>query len=179
MKRLVIGVAAITVMLAATGSAKAHVFTIRGDWKMGSFAVKRDGTLAGAIQTFGEPGSRVRNGEVCTVRWPGHGLKIVFYNLGGRNPCRPTFGFFSNARAKGPHWQTDRGLEIGHWQRRVRNLYSSAEFHAARPGFWPKGWWLVRRWSPFGTGAWYPGLLAQTENRRVVAFHVRFPAGGD
>jgi hypothetical protein len=65
--------------------AGAHTFTIRGDWKMSSFAVKRDGTLSGAIDAFGQPGTRNRTAR-CTVRWPRHGLKIVFYNLGGNNP---------------------------------------------------------------------------------------------
>ncbi len=89
-----------------SAAAGAHTFTIGGDWKMSSFAVKRDGTLGGAIDAFGQPGSRDRNGEICPRRWPHHGLRIVFYNLGGNNPCRGAFGFFSNARAKGPHWRT-------------------------------------------------------------------------
>jgi hypothetical protein len=178
-KRLAIGVAVMAVMLIAAASASAHVFTIRGDWKMGSFAVKRDGTLRGAIAAFGQPGSRDRNGSVCTVRWGRHGLKIVFYNLGGKNPCRPAFGFFSKARAKGPHWRTGLGLEVGAWRGRLKNLYPNARHHRAERGFWPAGWWLVRRWSPIGTGGYYPGLLTQMADRRVAAFHVRYPAGGD
>lgn len=182
MKRLVIGLLAITVMLAIAASASGHVFTIRGDWKMGSFAVKRDGTLRGALDAFGKPAGREREGIVCTVRWPRHGLRIHFYNLGGQNPCRPKFGFFSNARAKGPHWRTNRDLEIGDRQRRLRNLYPNARFHRAEGGWpagWPTGWWLKRRWSPFGTGGYYPGLLAKMEDRRVAQFHVRFAAGGE
>jgi hypothetical protein len=178
-RSLVVGIAAIAVAALATASANAHTFTIRGDWKMGSFAVKRDGTLRGAIDAFGSPTSRVRDGSVCTARWHRHGLKIVFYNLGGQNPCRPAFGFFSNARAKGPHWRTGQGLEIGDWRGRLRSLYPNARFHRAEPGFWPAGWWLVRRWSPIGAGGHYPGLLAKMQDRRVVEFHVRFAAGGD
>lgn len=178
-KRLVIGVAATAAVFITAASASAHAFTIRGDWKMGSFAVKRDGTLRGAIDAFGRPGEKERDGLACIVRWPRHGLKINFYNLGGQNPCRPAFGFFSRARAKGPHWRTDRGLEIGDRQRRLRNLYANARFHSAEPGFWPAGWWLVRRWSPIGSGGYYPGLLAKMQDRRVVQFHVRYPAGGD
>ena len=99
--RLMVGAAVVAIAFALAASASAAVFTIHGDWKMGSFKVKRDGTLGGAIDAFGEPGSRDRNGEVCTVRWARHGLKIVFYNLGGLNPCKPANGFFSNARARG------------------------------------------------------------------------------
>jgi hypothetical protein len=168
-----------TAALALTGSAGSAVFTIHGDWRMGSFRVKGDGTLGGAIDAFGKPGSRDRNGGACTVRWARHGLKIVFYNLGGSNPCRPATGFFSNARARGQHWETDKGLRIGDRQRRLRNLYPNAKFHRALPNFYPSGWWLVPRRSQFGTGGLYPGLLAHMRDRRVVSFHVRYPAGGD
>jgi hypothetical protein len=178
-KRLIVGTAAVAVTLVAASAANAHVFTIHGDWRMGSFAAKRDGTLGGAIEAFGRPGSRDRSREFCTIRWPRHGLKIVFYNLGGENPCSRTYGFFSNARAKGPHWRTNRGLEIGDWERRLRNLYPKARFHPAERSFWPAGWWLVRRWSPFGTGGYYPGLLARMDDRRVASFHVSFAAGGE
>jgi hypothetical protein len=43
----------------------------------------------------------------------------------------------------------------------------------------PSGWWLVTRTSQFSTGGSYPGLLAHIQDRRVAAFHVRYPAGGD
>jgi hypothetical protein len=165
--------------LAPAQSASAHEFTIRGDHRIGSFAVKEDGTLGGAIQAFGRPGDKHRNGSSCTVRWGRHGLKILFYNLGGENPCSPDHGFFARARMQGPHWQTNRGLEIGDRRRKLRNLYPNARYHAANPGFWPAGWWLVPRSSPFGSGGSYPGLLARMAERRVSQFHVRHPAGGD
>jgi hypothetical protein len=171
--------AAIVAGFVLTTEAGAAGFTIYGGWRMGSFEVKRDGTLRGAIDAFGQPGSRVRNGEICTVRWKRHGLKIVFYNLGGFNPCRPAYGYFSTAKARGAGWKTNRALRIGDRQRRLRNLYPGATLHPAMPNFWPSGWWLVRRTSQFGTGGSYPGLLAHMRDRRVAAFHVRYPAGGD
>ncbi len=177
--RLFIATIAVLIGLVVTASAAAAAFTIRGDWKMGAFAVKRDGTLGGAVDAFGQPSSKVRNGEVCTVRWSRHGLRIGFYNLGGRNPCRGRYGFFSNARAKGPHWKTNRGLAIGDSKSRLQNLYPKATFHSSEPGFWPAGWWLVRRESQFGTGGFYPGLLAHMHGGDVQAFHVRYAAGGD
>jgi hypothetical protein len=181
MRKLVISVAAGAALFVSAGSAAAQTFTIRGDWKMGSFLVKRDGTLGGAIEAFGRPGSKDRRfgGAACTVRWPRHGLRIDFYNLGGRDACRPAFGFFSDARARGPHWETNRGLEIGDRRRRLRNLYPGATYHQVEPGYWPAGWWLVRRPSSIGGGGDYPGLLATVEDRRVDSFHVRYPAGGD
>jgi hypothetical protein len=75
-KKLATAISASVVLLVAAPTIGAAGFTIHGDWKMGSFGVKRDGTLGGAIQTFGEPSSKARNGEVCTVRWTRHGLKI-------------------------------------------------------------------------------------------------------
>jgi hypothetical protein len=178
-KKLIVAVAAIAVTLGGATSAGAHSLTIRGDSKIESFLVKRDGTLGGAIDAFGRPGSRHRHGESCTVRWPRHGLRIVFYNLGGQPPCRPATGYFSNARARGPHWRTGRGLEVGDRVRRLRRLYPNADFHSAASGSWPAGWWLVRRSSPFGSGGSYPGLLATVRAGHVAAFHVRYPAGGD
>jgi hypothetical protein len=180
MKKL-IAAAAGAVLLIAPASASAHDFTIRGDWKMGSFLVKRDGSLRGAIDAFGAPGDRDRRsgGASCVVRWPRHGLKIDFYNLAGRDACHPAHGRFSNARARGPHWRTARGLEIGDRRGRLRNLYPKAAHHSGEPGYWPAGWWLVRRAWPFGTGGHYPGVLARVQDRRVTAFHVRYPAGGD
>ena len=182
MTKLITAIAAGALLLVASASASAHTFTIHGDWKIGSFQVKRDGTLRGAIDAFGRPGDRDRRygGQVCIVRWPRHGLKIGFYNLGGNDACRGRYGFFSEARARGPHWVTNRDLAIGDRRRRLRNLYPGARYHEAGPGgSWPAGWWLVRRESPFGTGGYYPGLLATLEDRRVDAFFVRYPAGGD
>ncbi len=177
--KLVTATVAVVAALVLTSSAAAAVFTIRGDWKMGSFAVKKDGTLRGAVDAFGQPSSRARNGEVCTVRWTRHGLRIAFYNLGGNNPCRGKFGFFSNARAKGPHWKTNRNLAVGDGEARLQNLYPNAKFHSSEQGFWPAGWWLVKRQNQFGTAGSYPGLLAHMHAGRVQAFHVRYAAGGD
>jgi hypothetical protein len=178
-KGLVTGIAAAAVAFVIATSATAHVFTIHGDWRMGSFAVKRDGTLGGAIDAFGQPKSRSRDGVACTVRWPQHGLRIGFYNLGGENPCSREFGFFSNARAKGRHWETNRGLAIGDRQYRLRDLYPNARFHSGEESVFPPSWWLVTRRSQVGTGGEYPGLLAKLQDRRVFQFQVRYPAGGD
>lgn len=175
MKRFVIGLVAVAVVLSTAAVASAHTFTIRGDTRIGDFLVKRDGTLGGAIDAFGRPGDRDRRGETCTVRWPRHGLKTFFYNLGGQNPCSRTYGYFSRARARGSHWETAGGLAVGDRQRRLRNLYPDARKHTEPP----RGWWLVVRRSPFGTGGRYPGLRATMEDRRVKAFHVQYPAGGD
>lgn len=166
-------------VLSTAATASAHELTVRGDHRIGSFYVKRDGTLRGAIDAFGRPSSKTGSGDSCTARWGRHGLKILFYNLGGQDACRPAHGHFGTARLRGDHWTTNHGLDIGHTVRRLRNLYPRAEWHRSEPGFWPAGWWLKKARSPFGDGSAYPGLLAKMKDGRVAAFHVRYPAGGD
>ena len=160
MRKLVIVIAACAAPSVGVAPASAQTFTIRGDWKMGTFLVKRDGTLRGAIDAFGTPGDRDRRfgGAACTVRWPRFGLRIDFTNLGGRNACRPAFGFFSDARARGPHWQTNRGLASGDRRRRLKNLYPEAEHHSSEPGFWPLD------------GGLSAGRLGSAQEARIPAF---------
>jgi hypothetical protein len=66
-KALVVAIAATVAGLVIAPAGSAAGFTIGGDWRMGSFAVKADGTLRGAIDAFGSPGSKERNSEICTV----------------------------------------------------------------------------------------------------------------
>jgi hypothetical protein len=49
-KKLATTISASVVLLVAAPTIGAAGFTIHGDWKMGSFGVKRDGTLGGAIR---------------------------------------------------------------------------------------------------------------------------------
>jgi hypothetical protein len=166
---------------AASAAAPAHTFAIRGDVKIGAFAVKANGTLAGAIDAFGQPTTlhRLYSGQACLASWRKHGLRIYFYNLGGEDACEPRYGRFARAIARGPHWQTTRRLKIGDSVRRLVRLYRTASFQRGERGFWPSGFWFVRRYSIYGEGSYYPGLLAETRAGTVVAFHVRYPAGGD
>jgi hypothetical protein len=50
-------------------SAKAPVFAVRGDQKIGAYAVQTDGSFAGAIQAFGKPSSTQRTvgTQACTA----------------------------------------------------------------------------------------------------------------
>ena len=154
-------------------------FVVRGDTRIGSFAVKKDGTLSGAIGAFGEPAHLRRRYESCVATWPGYGLTMDVYNLGGQDPCTPEYGFFSRAVLHGRRWRTASGLRIGMPSRMVLRLHPHATWHRGERGFWPSGWWLVTRGSPYGDHSGYPGILAETRNGRVFAFHVRYPAGGD
>jgi hypothetical protein len=165
--------------LAATSAASAAPsFVVTGDVRIGTFAVKADGSLAGAIRAFGQPRVR-RMGEACMATWAPYGLTMSFYNLGGANPCTPRFGRFSRAILHGTRWRTDKGLRIGMSSTTIRRHYPRASLHRGLRFYWPSGWWLIMRPELFGGGGTYPGLLAATARGNVVAFHVRYPAGGD
>ena len=117
--------------------------------------------------------------QACRATWPRHGLTIDFYNLGGQDSCRPRYGRFSRAFLRGDHWTTTRGLRIGDSLAKLRRLYPGVRYRRGERGVWPSGYWLVPRRSIFGAGGGYPGLLAEVRRGKVVAFQVRYPAGGD
>lgn len=179
MTRLVLATAVILAALSVPGRVEAVSFVVRGDERIGTFAVKADGTLGGAIRAFGQPSHLRRQGESCVVTWVRHGLTIFFYNLGGRNPCALRFGHFSKAILGGERWRTGKGLRVGMPARVIPRYYPRATFHRGLRFNWPSGWWLAMRRSPFGNGDEYPGLLAETRRGLVLSFQVRYPAGGD
>jgi hypothetical protein len=165
----------------STALASTPLFVVRSDARIGSFAVRANGTLAGAINAFGEPASRRPVlAEACTVTWSSYGLTILFNNFGGQDPCSPQGGYFSRAVMHGQRWRTARGLRVGMSSSRVRRYYPHAVWRHGSRGFWPSGWWLVTRASRFGSGdTSYPGLLAEARKGRIVSLQVRYPAGGD
>jgi hypothetical protein len=103
--------------------------------------------------------------------------RLAFYSLGGSNPCRPRYGRFSHAVARGSGWRTETGLHVGDSLSRLRALYPDARFRSG--GQYGAGWWFVVRTTPFGGVGRYPGPLARTGDHRVKALVVRYPAGGD
>ena len=165
----------------AVTPAAAHVFAVRGDTKIGAYAVRADGGLGGAIRAFGRPTTtRHTFGRgTCRAVWTRHGLTIDFYNLGGGDACRPRDGRFSRAFLRGDHWMTTKRLRVGDSVAKLRRLYPDAPFRRGEPRLSPSGYWLLTRRSVFGDGSEYPGLLAEVSRGRVVGFQVRFPAGGD
>jgi hypothetical protein len=176
--RLALIALALAAALAVPAAAATPSYVVRSDTKIGTYAVKSDGSLAGAIRAFGTP--RLKGGnEACTATWPAHGLTIGFYNLGGQNSCTPRYSRFNKAFMHGRQWMTNRGLRIGMAVREIRRYYPQATFRRGQRFFWPSGWWLVTRHSQFGLGGTYPGLLAETRNGTVASLQVRFAAGGD
>jgi hypothetical protein len=168
--------AIVTLVLAGIGAPaplpQPTSIVVRGDVQIGRYRVQRDGTLDGAIRTLGTPTSlrRGRYGE-CTAHWQPIGLRIVFYNLGGQNPCLRQYGYFSTATMVGRHWVTARGLRLGDPARKLHVLYSPRRF----TGSW--AWLLSRYYRPYDGR--YPGLAAKIHRGWVTALRVRYPAGGD
>src|SRR5918992_1421145 len=166
----VASIASISALIGAgAATAATPSLVIAGDEKIGSFAVKADGSLGGAIRAFGQPKLR-RTGEACRATWAPFGLTMSFYNLGGANPCAPRFGRFSKAIMHGTRWRTDKRLRIGMSSRLIRRYYPRATFHRGLRFYWPSGWWLVTRRELFGGSGTYPGLLAETARGTVASF---------
>lgn len=160
--------------------AATRTITIAGDERIGSYRVKADGSLGGAISAFGRPTAlRRTSDQSCTASWRTISLTIFVYNLGGEDACTPRGGRFNRAIMRGPTWRTNKGLRVGDPVARLRQLYPSARFHRGLRYYWPAGYWLVPRPERFGTGGTYPGLLAETRSGRVTGFQVRYQAGGD
>jgi hypothetical protein len=164
----------LAVALAATGPGSGGV--ILGDSLIGTYRVKQDGSLLGAVTAFGTPATRQLRDETCYVSWPSHGLRMTFYNLGGASPCGPR-GRFGTATITGRGWRTSKGLRVGAPAADIAKYFPRARYR--RDAYFGNGWWLIWRFYAVGTPGYYPGLLARTANGRVSALVVRFPAGGD
>lgn len=173
-------VGAVAVALTPASAGQPSSFVIQGDYKIGGYAVKQDGTLFGAIEEFGEPtslrrgGGRLRGWNACVARWRELGLRIVFYNLGGEDSCRPQHGYFRDALITGRQWRTSKGLRIRQPRRYLFRYYAGARPSVS--GLW---WTLVPRKWPYGGGGTYAGLAAKVVDGWVVAFQVYYQAGGE
>jgi hypothetical protein len=163
-------VAVVLALGTATIGSAATSRVIRSDEWIGSFTVKKNGKLGGAVSAFGAPSSTKRGDGTCIVRWARLGVTITFYNLGGQDACGRSTGFFQSATISGAGWRTSQGLAIDDSQARVRQLFPKAERHGSR-------WWLVSRFTQ-ATGR-YPGLSAGVRGGKVADFKVIYGAGGE
>lgn len=100
------------------------------------------------------------------------GLRMVFANFGGLDPCSPEGGLADLAVMRGARWRTSRGLRIGDPVSRLHRLYPTA---TARGGLW----WLVTGYTPIGEGGYYPVLAAAVGRGRVRALRAGIGAAGD
>ena len=165
------GLLALAAALVFTGAAAASPsFVIKGDEWIGTFAVKKDGTLGGLQAAFGKPGRLTPNQEGCTALWGSIGLRVSLYNLAGGNPCKPKTGFHSTSVMTGKRWSTNKGLHVGDGTARLKQLYPKAKIHGSM-------YWLVPRFTQ-ATGS-YPGLAAMIVAGKVSSFQVIWGAGGE
>ena len=145
--------------------------------RIGDYKVREDGSSQGAVKVFGEPNDQVRDEieDSCTMTWGGtYRMEIVFYNLGGADPCRK--GRFCRARLTGEHWRTTKRLQIGEAVRRLQRLYPDAqEFPSGDTTFWG----LEPTEFACGRDARQGGLNAVVRDGVVIAFTVSFLGGGD
>ncbi len=168
MRRLI---AAVVLAGAVAASALASPsLVIRGDEFIGSFAVKKNGTLGGVEKAFGKPAELRKTKDGCLGLWPSVGLSVFFYNLAGKNACKPKTGYFSDGLMTRDPWRTSNGLRMGDTLARLRQLYPHAEKHGA----WQ--WLVVRQTQATGR---YAGLSAKIVGGYVSAFEVVYGAGGE
>ena len=174
---------ALAAALVVPAAAVAEPFTIeasgsktrRGDvLAIGDFHPERNPTLGAALAVFGPPSvlDEGSQGVSCRTLWPAIGLRILFVNLGGGSACDPALGKAQVARAFGSNWRTEKGLRIGHRQRRLRRLYPGATRHG-------RSWWLAKGINVFGAGNPYPVLRATMAGRRVRSFALQIGAAGE
>ena len=154
----------------AASALAAPSLVIRGDQFIGSFAVKKNGTLAGVEKAFGKPAELRKTKDGCLGLWPDVALSVLFYNLAGKSPCKPKTGFFSDGLMTRSGWHTSNGLRIGDTLARLRQLYPHAEKHGA----WQ--WLVVRQTQATGR---YAGLSAKIAGGYVSAFEIVYGAGGE
>ncbi len=85
----------------------------------------RRGALAEGLLLLGPPTStRAGRGDVCLVRWAGHGAAVLV--AGGGAGCDPALARMRRAQLTGPGWRTARGLAPGDSVARMRALYPKA-----------------------------------------------------
>jgi len=147
--------------------------------QIGTYFVRRDPTLVGAMRAFGQPAACQLQGRPdSTAWWPAIGVKMTFYTLGGfrresDNACNaPDSVYLGEASMSGKRWRTARGLRIGDRVSRLVRLYPGAEQHE-------NGWWLTIKTCYIPETSPCPNLVAQTAGGRVVRFVVPVGAGGD
>ena len=155
---------------------------------VGSFPVQT-GSLNDAIETFREPSTIIRDGEICTASWLDTGLIINFVNLGGANPCGRS-GAVGSALVSGNHaeqagWEIGgTALGVGAGQDQLRDEFPKMQ---PSPGAVPsedqqgelgREWTLVSRPSPYTQGE-TPSLSARLARGTAVAYVMSVGAGGE
>jgi hypothetical protein len=121
----------------------------RDSQRVGSFDVRKDPTLRGAMRAFGRLTScRLTSSISSVATWDRLGLRISFATFGGIPPGRTACTYrgihVSWIRASGARWRTGLGLHPGDPVAELRRLYPRARFLRRPIGSWPApAYWLV------------------------------------
>ena len=172
-------VAALALTLPAVAGSVNKSKVIQGNAQIGSYKLRIDPTLQGAIEIFGSPTRKWRpsgaGAWACRTRWAAEGISMYFYNLGGEDACKPQYGNFGSATITGKGWRTAKGLRIGDTRRKMTSLYEPRHWY----GQWAT---LLSRIThadcSLPKGCLFPMVEAKIVNGRVAAFRVNYLAGG-
>jgi hypothetical protein len=169
----------VALVLALPAAAANKSYVIQSNTQIGSYKLRVDPTLQGAIETFGSPTRIIRGPQdgwnSCTARWAEHGVSIWFYNLAGQDSCKPQYGAFGSATLTDKRWRTAKGLRIGDTFRKLTYLYQPRHFN----GKWVVLLSEIRNYDcSLPKGCLFRKVEAKVMDGRVVAFRVNYSAGG-
>ncbi len=147
------------------------------------------GSLPQAIQVFGVPSFYSDLDASCPADWLDIGLRVVFANFGGADPCGP-HGRVSRATvhlSEGEQvgWQTNLGLKLGDQQERLIQLYPrnrpAPHYYTENNDTAPRGepFILLEHPSPIGAGSKVATLLGYLDFGKVTALEALPFAAGD
>lgn len=116
-------------------------------------------------------------GEACDFGWQDLGLRILFANFGGPDPCEE--GRAQEIRAGGfvaelVGWHTPARLAVGDSSEKLFRLYPQAEAGSEEGAFV-----LKTQFSPYGDAGEIPALSAEVQSGIVVALVMHPTAAGD
>jgi hypothetical protein len=133
-----------------------------------------------AISVFGRPDGKDPRG--CPNKWQTIGLRMLAANFGGGSQCASSTRI-QKLYAKGPSWQTERGLKIGDSLDRARELYpelmSYREWLDSSRREYRNHWVLVFEPSEINGPPGVERLSIVTKHRLVREFEVSIYGAGD
>jgi hypothetical protein len=134
-------------------------------------------TPSQAVAAFGTPTAVSRYPDAaCTYSWGDLGLKIVFANFGGGNPCGEAgrIGSFEliGSAAEQAGWHTAEGAKVGSTPAALGRLYPGA----VRSG---EGMLLIGAPSPYGTDGTIDIATAFLANGEARAYRFYIGAAGE
>ena len=141
--------------------------------------------LRRARRAFGRPSS-VRRGRgwsnsTCRVHWRRLGLRLVFANFGGRNPCRHGLAQYGNVTGKGAtSWTAVVGGSAGVTVGTDEAYLADALIGDPDPYPGARAWILAEVYVPYGDSGFIPAVRALVNRSgRVSGFDFWIGGAGD